>query len=230
MIQLSIREAVLNAIQSLNSKLLDSDNSRIICHSQWCLIFMESIIQEPSFLGQISSIELLSPSTGYDVEFEYDLKRTECVNWKLKPYLHEWGFVVGEHFLEEISAKKEQNIFFKFISTLIKNNYIWSLKIVYCPLDPVINAESQWEKPQDILLSSLDLVISSKSILMFHFVSTIPDRCFNYSIWIVSWWHNLLTDFGVSESYYDNRTLLQRCLYRLKEYLFFRSLGIITKS
>ena len=102
---------------------------RIVWHSQWWLITIKTIIENPQLLNNIEEIELLSPVIDNKTWWDFhSWKESWYLNWK-------WVIVRSEYIWE---LKWENNILYELLELLKEINWWWKLKLLIWKKDKVI--------------------------------------------------------------------------------------------
>lgn len=170
----------------------------LLSHSQWSLLLMQSIIDNPVLLDFIKHIELIAPSTWYDIEYAYHrIRAPEKDNWGMYEYIHESGLYLPDSYLSIIDSKKNINLFDLFLSVLKDKKWQWEFKIVYSPSDPVVN---WWIDIKESISKGVDLSITTGEITRFNSIQ-FDDYSFNLSINIIMWWHDIVWEYMKNKNF-----------------------------
>ncbi|EKE28222.1 MAG: hypothetical protein ACD_3C00086G0066 [uncultured bacterium (gcode 4)] len=157
----SINSAILKTKKDLEKAMAESCYIRLACHSQWWLVAIETIIDDPSILSNISEIELYAPVVNYDIAKGFHADKED---W----YLHKKWVLVRKKYIRSLN-KKWSHLLETFILTLRKAKWNWHLKIHYSKNDPVIPEESLKINKIKLMRYEMGIVTSEE-----------PDHYFGY--------------------------------------------------
>ncbi|EKE29597.1 MAG: hypothetical protein ACD_2C00141G0019 [uncultured bacterium (gcode 4)] len=130
----AIGSAITRTKKELLKAMTDNCHIKLVWHSQWCLIAIETIIDDPSLLSKISEIELYAPVVNYDIAKGFHIDKEE---W----YLHPKWVLVRKRYISSLN-KKKAHLFEVFILTLRGAKWNWHLTVHYSKNDPIIPAAS----------------------------------------------------------------------------------------
>lgn len=105
------------------------DKCKIVWHSQWWLITIKAILDNPELLNNLNEIHLLAPVVDFNTWWNFHYWRESWyLNWK-------WVIVRPEYILE---LKSDINLLYELLILLEKSWWDWVLKLILWKNDKVI--------------------------------------------------------------------------------------------
>jgi len=117
------------------SQILDQeDKIRIVWHSQWGLVVMLSLMQNPNFLQKILQIDLLAPLSKFQIWRNFH----QSNKW----YLHKKWVLIRESYINSLDRQDEkQDLLKDFLDFLKQNDYKGKVYLMVSQTDTVVNIE-----------------------------------------------------------------------------------------
>lgn len=136
----SIRFTIDQTVKKIQENLDSNNWIDLICHSQWWLIAILSILKNPDILEYLKTIDLYAPLTSLYVWKSFH-------NWKEQSYYHWKNLIVRKSYLDDFEKIEKEmklswDLFLSFLAFLKDRSWKWKLNLYLWDKDPIIKLES----------------------------------------------------------------------------------------